>query len=128
MVQGVVQVGERHQGLDREQHRSDLQGWRPLVLEDIEADSAKLVNVGVVDLGSEEDLGWNHGVLLGQEELAVKDSALVRGLGRAGNLNEEVSGILLVWLSIDSYNWVLSKSLGLLHTTNQLLEQVNSLF
>lgn len=48
--------------------------WR-LTLEDIEADTAKLVNVGVVDLGHEADLGRSHGVVLGQEQLQLEDTA-----------------------------------------------------
>ena len=40
LVKRVVHVGGRHQGLDREQHGFDLEGGRPLVLQDVEADSA----------------------------------------------------------------------------------------
>lgn len=40
LVQGVVKVGGREEGLDGEEHRSDLQGWAPLVLQDIQANSA----------------------------------------------------------------------------------------
>lgn len=40
LVQGVVEVGGRQEGLDGEEHRSDLEGGAPLVLEDVQADSA----------------------------------------------------------------------------------------
>lgn len=39
LVKGVVKVGGREEGLDREQHGSDLEGGAPLVLQDVEADS-----------------------------------------------------------------------------------------
>jgi hypothetical protein len=114
LVQGVVQVWQRHQGLDGEQHGSNLQSWRPLVLQDVQADSAELVDVGVVDLRSEEHLWWDHWVLLWQEELAVKETALVWGLGRTSNLDIEMSVVFLIWLSVDADNWVLGQSLGFL--------------
>ena len=39
-----------------EKHRADLQRRTPLVLEDIEADAAQLVDVGMIDLSQEADL------------------------------------------------------------------------
>ena len=72
----------------------------------------------MVYLGSEEDLWWDHWVLFWQEELAVENASFVWRLSWTGNLDEEVSWILLVWLSIDSNNWILSKSLGFLQSTN----------
>lgn len=46
-------------------------------LEDVEADTAELVNVGVEDLGEEADLGRGHGVVVGEEELELEDAACV---------------------------------------------------
>jgi hypothetical protein len=101
--------------LNRKQDRSNLQGRRPLVLEDIEANSAELVDVWMIDPGSEEDLWWDHWILFWQEELAVENTALIWSLSWAGNLDEEVSWVLLVWLSINSNDWILSKSLSFLY-------------
>ena len=39
LIEGVVEVGGRKKGLDREKHGSDLEGWAPLVLQDIKANS-----------------------------------------------------------------------------------------
>ena len=39
----------------------------PLTLQDIEADAAQLVDVGVVDLGQEADLRGHHRVVVCQE-------------------------------------------------------------
>ncbi len=64
----------------------------------------KLVNVGVEDLGSEQDLGGHHGVLIREEELSVEETALVGGLAGAGDLHEEVARVVLAGLSIDANN------------------------
>ena len=69
----------------------------------------------MIDLGSEEDLWWDHWILFWQEELAVENTALIWSLSWAGNLDEEVSWVLLVWLSVNSNDWILSKSLGFLY-------------
>lgn len=45
-----------------------------LTLQDIQADAAKTVDVGVVDLGQETDLGRGHRVVVGQEQLETKDA------------------------------------------------------
>lgn len=42
--------------LDAEKHRPDLEGGGPLVLEDVEADTAQLVDVWVVDFCQEANL------------------------------------------------------------------------
>ena len=58
----------------------------------------------MVDLGAEEDLGRHHRVLLWQEELAIEHAALVGGVGRAGNLHEEVAVVLLAGLHVNANN------------------------
>ena len=56
--------------------------------QDVEANSAQLVNVGVVDLGDEADLGRGHGVVLGQKELQFEHASLEgRSLGTWKNMN-----------------------------------------
>ena len=39
LIEGVVEVGGREEGLDREEDGPDLQGGAPLVLQDVKADS-----------------------------------------------------------------------------------------
>lgn len=46
-----------------------------LTLEDVEANAAQPVDVGMVDLGEEADLGRSHGVVVWQEELELEDTA-----------------------------------------------------
>ena len=64
-IKRIVKVVVGHQSLNREENRSDLESGRPLVLEDIETDTSKLINVGVVDLCAEQNLRRTHGVFLG---------------------------------------------------------------
>ena len=104
LIKWIIEIWERHQSLDGEENGSDLECWRPLVLQDIEADSSELVDIWVVNLGSEQNLWWNHWVLFWQEELAVEDTSLVWGLSWTSNLDVEMSVVLFVWLSIDSNN------------------------
>lgn len=46
-----------------------------LTLEDVQTDAAQSVDVGVVDLGEEADLGRGHGVVIGEKELELEDAA-----------------------------------------------------
>merc|ERR1719221_314695 len=55
-VEGIARLRRAQQGLDTEEHRADLEGRAPLVLQHIEANAAKLVYVRVVDLREEPDL------------------------------------------------------------------------
>jgi len=72
----------------------------------------------VVNLCSKENLGRHHGVLVWQEKLAVEDAALVWGLGWSGNLNVEVSEVLLIWFSINTNDWILGQSLSFFHNSS----------
>lgn len=52
-----------------------LLGWKVVrqhTLQDVEADTAQLVDVGVEDLGQEANLGGDHGVVVGEEELELE--------------------------------------------------------
>lgn len=46
-----------------------------LTLEYVQADPTELINVGVVDLGQEANLGRNHGVIICEEQLELEDAA-----------------------------------------------------
>ena len=63
-----------------------------------------LINVGMVDLGSEEHLWRDHGVLVWEEELGSEHASLVRSSVRASNLHMEMSEVDLIRLSVDSDN------------------------
>lgn len=56
-------------------------GGERLTFQHVKADAAELVDIWVVDLGEEANLGGRHRVVIGEEEFEVKDTswgALVR--------------------------------------------------
>jgi len=111
-IKRIVEICGRHQCLDREENSSDLKSWGPFVLEDIKADSSKLINIWMVDLGSEKNLWCNHWILVGQEKFTLEKTSSIKWIFWSSKLDEEVSEVLLVWLGIDSNNWILGKSLS----------------
>ena len=67
----VVYVGLGKQRLDTQEHSSDLQSWTPCILlvgytiiENIQANPSKLVNVGMIDYGQEPDRWRCHGIFI----------------------------------------------------------------
>ena len=112
LIKWIFKVWSSHQGLDWEQDSSDLESWGPFVLQDIEADSSKLIDIWVVDFGSEKNLWGNHWILVWKEEFTGEQSSLVWSLCWSSNLDKEMSEICLIWLSVDAYNWILGKSLS----------------
>lgn len=71
--------------MDRKKDGANLKRRRPVALQDIETDTAQLVDIRVVDLGEKANLGWRHGVVVWEEELEVEDATwegLVDALGR----------------------------------------------
>jgi len=61
--QRIIWVGVSQQGADGEENLGDGKGWRPLFLEDIEANGAIGVDVRVIDSRCEVDLWWLEGVV-----------------------------------------------------------------
>merc|ERR1719188_1307462 len=78
-VQRVKRLWRAEQSLDAQEDGSDLKGRAPFVLQYIQADATKLVNVGVVDLCQEADLGRLHRIALRQEELKLIVTFLIGG-------------------------------------------------
>lgn len=111
LIEWIIKVWSSHQGLDGEKDSSNLEGWGPLVLEDIKTDSTKLIDIWMVDLSSEKNLWGNHWILIWKEEFTVEHTSLIWSLGWSSNLDEEMSEVRLVWFSIDSDDRVLGKSL-----------------
>lgn len=50
-------------------------GDEGLTLQHVKADATELVDVWMVDLGEEADLGGRHRVIIWEEEFEVKDTA-----------------------------------------------------
>lgn len=61
--------------MDTEQNCADLKSGRPVVLENIQADAAESVDVGVIDAGQEAYPRWAHGIVVGEEELEIELAA-----------------------------------------------------
>lgn len=76
-----IWVGEH--GADGEKHLGDGEGWAPLVPENVEADAAVAVDVGVVNLGGEGDLGGLEGVVGGEGDGEEEDTARIRRVAGA---------------------------------------------
>ena len=73
------------QTLQAQQHALDVVDGAPLVLEDVKADAAAEVNVGVVDGGLEEDCWWRVGVVGGEGEGELEREAGVGCFGRTAD-------------------------------------------
>lgn len=61
----------------------------------------------MVNSRSEQHLGRDHGVVIGQEKLSVENATFVGGVLRAGNLNEKVAEVGKGWLSENTLDGVL---------------------
>lgn len=46
-----------------------------LTLQDIQADAAQAIDVGVIDLSQESDFGRSHRIIVRKEELESEDTA-----------------------------------------------------
>ena len=86
----IVWVRGSEQRLDGEKYCTDLECRGPVTwpmsaaakdskqvptLQDVQTDPAEFVNVGVVYLGQEADLGRSHGIVIGQEQLELENAA-----------------------------------------------------
>jgi len=83
--EGVVGVGVRKKGANREQHLSNSKGGRPLILEDVQADAAVGVDVWVVDLRCELEPRGLEGVVLREVDPQLKHAPCVGRFSRANN-------------------------------------------
>lgn len=110
--QRIVGIGAAQQRLDGEQHRADLQRRTPLVLQDVQADPAQFVDVRVVDLREEADVGGIQGVVLREEQLELEEAALVGRAAGTGHKYVEVSAVLIVGVGANSGRRVFGEILG----------------
>lgn len=81
--EGVRGIAVRQQGADGEQDFGDGQGWRPVVLEDVQADDPLAVDVAVVDPRPERHLGRLERILWGEVDVQEEDATFVHGAWRA---------------------------------------------
>ena len=102
--EGIIWIRSAEKGLNGEKDGPDLQSGRPVVLEDVKADTAKFVDVGMEDLGKKSDLGRRHGVVIGEEEFELEDAAFIRRLGGPMDLDVKVSQVFFVRHGADTRN------------------------
>ncbi len=88
-------------------NKLELEHRSPIALEDVQADATKLVNVGVVDLGVEEDLGRTHRVVFGQQDLGFELPIFVGSVGRSADFDVEVPAVVRIGVDIDPLDLVL---------------------
>ena len=81
-----------------------MEGWTPLVLENVEANSANFVDVRMIDFCSKEHFGRNHGILVRKEQFSAKETACIRSVVGSLDLHMEMSKVCFVWSRIDSNN------------------------
>ena len=91
VIQRIIRIGRRKQGLDAQQDGANLQRGGPLVLQNVEANSPKLVDVGMVNFGKESDFGGGHGIIRRQEELELEHAPLIGRVGGALDGDREVA-------------------------------------
>lgn len=87
-IQGGVLVGLAEQALQRQQDGTDVQDSAPLVLENVEADAALHVDIGVVDGSGEADL--RRDVWVAGREV----EAQLEGEGRVGRVGGTDDGAI----------------------------------
>ena len=63
-----------------------------------------LIDIWVVDLGSEENLRRNHWVLIWQEKFSVKHASIIWSVSWSSDFDMEMSEIVLIRLSVNSDN------------------------
>lgn len=110
----ICRAGD-HLSADGQGKKSDQSDCSPLIeevetprltFENVEADPAQLVDVGVVDLGQEAHLRGRHRVFLGQEQLQLELSAC---RGHKYRNRRQLSGLP----AFMSYHCLISPSNGL---------------
>lgn len=100
--------------MDREEDGSYLESWRPVALKDIQTDTAKLIDVGMIDFGQESDLWGGHGVIIWEEELELKDAAFIWGLAGTMYGDVEVPEVVFVGNCTDAGDWLCHQPFRLL--------------
>ena len=93
---GVVRVGISQQRADGEQHLRDGESWGPLILQDVQANAAVRVDVGMVDPGGEVALGRLEGVVGREVDVQEEHTSSIGRIIRSHDGGLPVVLILLV--------------------------------
>ena len=122
IVQGIIRIRGRKQGLNRKKHSPNLQRWRPLVFEDIQTNSSQLVDIRVINLGQESNFWWSHGIVSREKEFQLKDSIFIRRISWSFNSNCEIPQIIFVGGSTDTGDGFRNQTLCFLWSSGRKCE------
>lgn len=114
LIERIIQIWGWHQCLDWKENWSDLKSRWPFIFKDIQTNSAKFVDVWVIDPSSEKNFWWDHRIFIRKEKFAVKNTSFIRGFCWSYNLHKEMSAIFLIWFSVNAYYWFCCQSLSFL--------------
>lgn len=78
--QGIVGIGIGQEGQNRQQDLGNGQRRGPLILENIQADDAAGIDIRMIDLRHKGDLGGLKGVVGGEVDVHLEDTAGERGI------------------------------------------------
>jgi len=76
--QWIIGIRIGQQGADGEQHLADGERGAPLILEDVETNTAVGIDVAVVNSRGEVDLGWLEGIVGREVNVQEEDTSRVR--------------------------------------------------
>ena len=78
--QRIIGIGIGQQGQDGQQDLGNGQRRAPLILENVQADDATGIHIGMIDLRHKGDLRGLKGIIGGEVDVHLKDSAGERGI------------------------------------------------
>ena len=93
VIQRIVRIWRGQQRLNRQQNLRNLQSRTPVLLQNIQTNSPKIINIRMINLSYKQRFGSFHRVVLRQIQLHVKDATCELIIKGTGNLRR---GYLLV--------------------------------
>ena len=109
-IMGVVSIGVGHQRNNGSEDFGDVQGWRPLLGEDVQFGSLVLFHVQVVDLRSEGYTGCIAGIVPWEIDVKFENASSVRSVFRTFDSSFPPKNILLInWTRLPAIRFFLTK-------------------
>jgi len=106
-VQWIIRIRRMKKQLNRQTHLVDLKGWTPFILQYIQAYPSHSIDIRMVDLGEEVNLGWHHGIVLRKEKLQTEHTTLETRILWSLNGDVKMSWILCMRDSHNARSWPL---------------------
>ena len=110
-LQGVLEVGTRHEHLQGDKHFWDEKGRAPLAIlfQDVQANATQFVDVRVVDLRAEQTQRGHHRVLWWEVDLHFVFSTFIHSFGWPFKLYEQVQNVIVFDLRADPWRRIIEK-------------------